>query len=48
LSMCVVFLLCALSATTAVYVVIDLDTPFRGMVNVSNAPMIDALKFIGR
>jgi hypothetical protein len=47
-SMCVVFLLCALSATTAVYVVIDLDTPFRGMVNVSNAPMIDALKFIGR
>jgi hypothetical protein len=47
-SMCVVFLLCALSATTAVYVVLDLDTPFQGMVNVSNAPMIDALKFIGR
>jgi prepilin signal peptidase PulO-like enzyme (type II secretory pathway) len=47
-SMCVVFLLCALSATTAVFVVIDLDTPFQGMVNVSKTPMLDALKFIGR
>ena len=44
-SMCVVFLLCALSATTAVFVVIDLDTPFQGMVNVSKTPMLDALKF---
>ena len=47
-SMCAVFLLCALSATTAVYVVLDLDTPFQGMVNASNTPMLDALKFIGR
>lgn len=47
-SMCVVFLLCAISATTAVFVVTDLDTPFQGMVNVSKTPMIDALKFIGR
>jgi hypothetical protein len=47
-SMCVVFLLCALSATTAVFVVLDLDTPFQGMVNVSKTPMMDALKFIGR
>lgn len=47
-SMCVVFVLCALSTTTAVYVVLDLDTPFRGMVNASNAPMLDALKFLGR
>jgi hypothetical protein len=47
-SMCVVFLLCALSATTAVFVVLDLDTPFRGMVNVSKTPMLDALRFIDR
>ena len=47
-SMCVVFVLCALSATTAVFVVIDLDTPFRGMVNASKTPMMDAIKFIGR
>ena len=47
-SMCVVFLLCAVSATTAVYVVLDLDTPFQGMVNASNTPMMDALKFMGR
>jgi hypothetical protein len=47
-SMCVVFLLCALSTTTAVFIVLDLDTPFQGMVNVSKAPMMDALKFIGR
>jgi hypothetical protein len=46
-SMCVVFLLCALSTTTAVFVVLDLDTPFQGMVNVSKTPMMDALKFIG-
>ena len=47
-SMCVVFLLCALSATTAVFVVLDLDTPFHGMVNASKTPMLDAFKFIGR
>jgi hypothetical protein len=47
-SMCVVFLLCAFSATTAVYVVLDLDTPFQGMVNASKTPMLDAFKFIGR
>jgi hypothetical protein len=47
-SMCVVFLLCALSATTAVFCVLDLDTPFQGMINVSKTPMMDALKFIGR
>lgn len=47
-SMCAVFLLCAVSATTAVYVVLDLDTPFQGMVNASNTPMMDALKFMGR
>jgi hypothetical protein len=47
-SMCIVFILCALSATTAVFVVLDLDTPFQGMVNVSKTPMTDALKFIGR
>jgi hypothetical protein len=46
-SMCVVFLLCSWSATTAVFIVLDLDTPFQGMVNVSKAPMMDALKFIG-
>ena len=47
-SMCVVFVLCSLSATTAVYIVLDLDTPFQGMVNVSKTPMLDALRFIGR
>ena len=47
-SMCVVFFLCGLSATTAVFVVLDLDTPFQGMVTVSETPMIDALAFIGR
>jgi hypothetical protein len=47
-SMCVVFVLCAVSATTAVYVVLDLDTPFQGMVNASKTPMLDAFKFIGR
>jgi hypothetical protein len=47
-SMCIVFILCALSATTAVFVVVDLDTPFQGMVNVSKKPMMDALKFIAR
>jgi hypothetical protein len=46
-SMCVVFALCALSASTAVFVVLDLDTPFQGMVNVSKTPMLDAFRFIG-
>ncbi|WP_322013216.1 hypothetical protein [Paraburkholderia sp. J12] len=47
-SMCVVFLLCSISATTAVYVVLDMDTPFQGMVNASRAPMSEALRFIGK
>lgn len=47
-SMCVVFLLCAISATTAVFVVLDMDTPFQGMVNASKTPMVETLNFIGK
>ncbi|HEY3596515.1 MAG TPA: hypothetical protein VGL08_03220 [Paraburkholderia sp.] len=47
-SMCVVFFLCAISASTAVFVVLDLDTPFQGMVNASKTPMIDTLNVIGK
>ena len=47
-SMCVVFLLCAISATTAIFVVLDMDTPFQGMVNASKTPMIETLHFLGK
>lgn len=40
--------LCAISITSAVYVVLDMDTPFTGLLAVSSEPMRSALADISR
>jgi hypothetical protein len=39
-------LMCALSLSSAVYLILDLDKPLDGVIQVSSAPMRDALRHI--
>jgi hypothetical protein len=39
-------LMCALSLSSAVYLIVDLDSPLDGWIQVSSAPMRDALSHI--
>jgi len=41
------FLLCALSAAGAIFVILEMDTPLTGIVRVSVAPMREALSQLG-
>ncbi|WP_109127355.1 hypothetical protein [Dyella sp. C11] len=42
------FLLCALSASGAIFVILEMDTPLTGIVKVSLAPMREALDLMGQ
>jgi len=44
----VVLLVCALSVACALFLMLELDRPYGGMVKVSSAPLLEALKHIGR
>jgi hypothetical protein len=44
----VTILLGAVSITSAIYVIVDLDTPFTGPIVISSAPMRDALDHLRR
>jgi hypothetical protein len=39
-------LMCALSVSSAIYLILDLDKPLDGLINVSSAPMRSALRHI--
>lgn len=39
---------CALSMAGAVYLIVDLDQPFNGLIKLSSAPMYSALDQLGR
>jgi hypothetical protein len=41
------FVLCALSASGAIFVILEMDTPLTGIVKVSVAPMREALSQLG-
>jgi len=41
-------LLCALSFSCAVYLILELDRPFRGLIQISSAPLREALAALGR
>ncbi|HTW28386.1 MAG TPA: hypothetical protein VME92_14755 [Acetobacteraceae bacterium] len=43
----VTILLCAISIASAVFVTLEMSTPFGGFVTVSSAPMRDALAHVG-
>jgi len=45
--LCIIFF-CALSVTSAVFLIVDMEHPFVGFIQVSSAPLRDALEQLGR
>jgi hypothetical protein len=43
-----VLVVCALSVAGAVFLIVDLDQPFEGLIQVSSAPLRGALEQLGR
>ena len=43
-----VFLICALSAAGSLFLILELDTPYEGLIKVSSAPLHSALAHLGR
>jgi hypothetical protein len=41
-------LLCSMSASGAVFLILEMNSPFTGLISVSSAPMYDALQLLGR
>jgi hypothetical protein len=44
----IVMIICALSAAAALYLILELDQPYGGLIKISNAPLRDALAVIGK
>jgi len=44
----VVLLICALSASGALYLILELDRPYGGLIAISDAPLREALLYLGR
>ncbi len=43
-----VLLVCALSVAGAIFLVLELDRPFEGLIQISDAPLLDALTRLGQ
>jgi hypothetical protein len=43
-----VFLICALSVSGAIFLILELDRPFEGLIQVSSAPLRQALAHLGQ
>ena len=43
-----VLLVCALSVSGALYLIMELDRPFEGMMRVSSAPLRETLALLGK
>jgi len=44
----IVLLVCALSAAGALFLILELDTPYQGLIKVSSAPLRTALANLGK
>jgi hypothetical protein len=44
----VVLLICALSASGALYLILELDRPYGGLIAISDAPLREALSYLGQ
>jgi hypothetical protein len=42
------FLVCAMSVAGAVFLIVDMAHPYLGLISVSDAPLQDALEYLGR
>lgn len=43
-----VLLVCALSVSTAIFLILELDRPFRGLIHISSEPLALALQNLGK
>lgn len=43
-----VLLMCSMSASAAVLLILEMHLPFRGFITLSSAPMHDALQYLGQ
>ena len=43
-----VLLVCALSAAGSLFLILELDTPYAGLIKVSSAPLVNALAHLGQ
>jgi len=43
----IVLLVCALSMSSAIYIIVEMNRPFEGVISVSGAPMLKALQHLG-
>jgi hypothetical protein len=48
LTVCATLLVCALAVSSAIFLVLELDRPFDGMIQISSAPLRSALVQLGR
>lgn len=44
----VTLLICALAVSSAIFLILELDQPFGGIIQISSAPLRDALEQLGR
>lgn len=44
----VALLICALSVSRAIFLILELDRPYEGLLRVSSAPLHSALAHLGR
>jgi len=44
----ITLLVCALAVSSAVFLILELDRPFDGMIQISSAPLRDTLAQLGR
>jgi hypothetical protein len=44
----VTLLICALAVSSAIFLILELDRPFEGMIQISSAPLRSALEQLGR
>lgn len=44
----VALFVCALSAASAIYLILEMDRPFQGLIRISDAPLRDVLSRLGR
>ena len=48
LTVVVVLLVCALSMSGAIYLVVEMNQPFDGVIKAFSAPLLKAVQFINR
>ena len=46
--MIVTLFLCALSVSGAIFLILEMYTPYQGLIQISSAPLRDALAHLGQ